>query len=1128
MRLLTLRFTNINSLAGTWEIDFTNPDFLRSPLFAIIGPTGSGKSTILDAVALALYATTPRISEGRKFEESDACPVMTKGERFTEARLRFESDGIVYASRWTRRIKRTGTMSGDDVELVRFAHPDDEEGEVLTTKISEWRAKVIEVTHMSFDIFTRSVLLAQGAFSNFLKADDDDRANLLEKITGTGIYSDISQKIFERHKTERHALDTLQSRLEGMTLLDDETRASIEADAAAIRAALPALEAESKALDETRRWRITLDRLSEEVEVKTAALARAIHDEEAHEPEARRADRARRAALPHERHNNLAMTRRALDTARQTQETNKTALLTVTSSLPSLAEKLTRYEEAQTKAEAALTAFEPDYRDMLAFDERLKNSAVETSRLQKISLEATQTLETTRRRYNSAKARSLSLKKEGEALEAKLTATQADEALSAPLALIKQAMAKLETLRRHWREAADLKRQSEARRQEATAALKQHKTNEEKHRTASALARQALQHAEQALNALSEGNAYTSTLRRMQTLTETLDAAATAVHWLTMRDSMAGASRRLDTLAARDARSLWWQTDGRPELDALLSEVDERLGRIEAEHPGLLLIMRTDAPTHLSELENERRALTTWTQTYAQAEADVRARRDEERRATQALDDAQILCRQAEAVLARCDTDSATAQARLQACEDASKTEKNLITQAKSQIPDCPTDVTDDELCHLLETRADARRQLVEARLAHQKISGEASERLAAEESALRHAQTQQKQSEEAFALRQTEHAEALGERRNRWGDTDPVQKKTELNAARRRAVLTADNARQALQKAEAERTRLTATVEAGEETIASLTRTETEQIDALNEALMTSGFSTAQDALAAFMTPADILAIDERTKRLGERRAALTGERQTAIERQQAEADKALSPESAETLTTLARNAAENVQAKRKQQIEAETRLAHDNQVRLSAADTRQAIERQKIVTAEWATLNDLIGSQNGKKFRTAAQKVTFRILLKLANEAMRTMTPRYRLLPGGSSGLSLNVIDHDMGSITRTSKNLSGGESFMVSLSLALGLSRMGGEHLRVDTLFLDEGFGTLDEQTLDKALYALETLQKSSGKLIGIISHVKSIRERIDAQIIVTGRPGSGRSVLSGPGVRKIDPS
>ena len=102
-----------------------------------------------------------------------------------------------------------------------------------------------------------------------------------------------------------------------------------------------------------------------------------------------------------------------------------------------------------------------------------------------------------------------------------------------------------------------------------------------------------------------------------------------------------------------------------------------------------------------------------------------------------------------------------------------------------------------------------------------------------------------------------------------------------------------------------------------------------------------------------------------------------------------------------------------------------------------------------------------------------------------------MKTMSPRYQLRTGGPSGLSLDVIDHEMGSQVRTSQNLSGGESFMVSLALALGLSRMGGRNLRVDTLFLDEGFGTLDEDTLNKALYALETLQKSSGKLIGIIT-------------------------------------
>lgn len=180
MRLLQLRFTNINSLAGTWEIDFTNADFRRSPLFAIIGPTGSGKSTILDAVSLALYATTPRMTDTHvKFEGPDACPVMTKGEGAASAAVRFEADGREYLSRWSRRTKRTGRLSEDEVELVAFASPEDRTGRVIASQKRLWESEIQRITRMSFPIFTRSVLLAQGAFSNFLKAADDESYNFV-------------------------------------------------------------------------------------------------------------------------------------------------------------------------------------------------------------------------------------------------------------------------------------------------------------------------------------------------------------------------------------------------------------------------------------------------------------------------------------------------------------------------------------------------------------------------------------------------------------------------------------------------------------------------------------------------------------------------------------------------------------------------------------------------------------------------------------------------------------------------------------------------------------------------------------------------------------------------------------
>jgi len=131
--------------------------------------------------------------------------------------------------------------------------------------------------------------------------------------------------------------------------------------------------------------------------------------------------------------------------------------------------------------------------------------------------------------------------------------------------------------------------------------------------------------------------------------------------------------------------------------------------------------------------------------------------------------------------------------------------------------------------------------------------------------------------------------------------------------------------------------------------------------------------------------------------------------------------------------------------------------------------------------------------------------------------------MTDRYLLTRDDASPLELNVVDNYQAGEIRTTKNLSGGESFIVSLALALGLSHMASQNVRVDSLFLDEGFGTLDEEALDTALETLAGLQHD-GKLIGVISHVSALKERISTQIQVTPKTG-GRSVLAGPGCGRL---
>ncbi|MBN2617207.1 MAG: hypothetical protein JXR64_02710, partial [Spirochaetales bacterium] len=176
--------------------------------------------------------------------------------------------------------------------------------------------------------------------------------------------------------------------------------------------------------------------------------------------------------------------------------------------------------------------------------------------------------------------------------------------------------------------------------------------------------------------------------------------------------------------------------------------------------------------------------------------------------------------------------------------------------------------------------------------------------------------------------------------------------------------------------------------------------------------------------------------------------------------------------------------------------------------------------IEKQEKELNAWKKLHVLIGSADGKKFRNFAQGLTFERMISYANFELEKMTKRYLLVQDYVNPLDINILDFFQSGVIRSTKNLSGGESFIVSLALALGLSKMSSNRVRVDSLFLDEGFGTLDDEALEVALEALSSLH-GEGKLIGVISHVAALKERISTQITVSKGAG-GRGFIKGPGV------
>jgi exonuclease SbcC len=190
--------------------------------------------------------------------------------------------------------------------------------------------------------------------------------------------------------------------------------------------------------------------------------------------------------------------------------------------------------------------------------------------------------------------------------------------------------------------------------------------------------------------------------------------------------------------------------------------------------------------------------------------------------------------------------------------------------------------------------------------------------------------------------------------------------------------------------------------------------------------------------------------------------------------------------------------------------------RLKVDQKNREKQQELQQQQDEFKQVAENWDLLNKLIGQADGSKFRKFAQGVTLDNLIHLANREMAHLDQRYQLQRNAEEELALQVIDCWQANSVRDVKTLSGGESFLVSLGLALALSNLVSHKTQIESLFLDEGFGTLDENTLSMALDALERLN-STGKLIGIISHVDALKERINHQIHVHKNSGAGYSVL-----------
>ncbi|MCP4720020.1 MAG: AAA family ATPase, partial [Desulfobacteraceae bacterium] len=274
MKILSLRFKNINSLKGEWKIDFTAPEFRDHGIFAITGPTGAGKTSILDGICLALYHQTPRLSVSSGSNE-----LMTRHTGNCLAEVWFSVQKKEYRAFWSQRRaynRPDGKLGNPQVELAHGT------GTIISSQSKDKLKQIKRITGLDFGRFTKSMLLAQGGFAAFLDAKANDRAELLEELTGTEIYGEISRQVYLRMTEEKKPLDLLCAKADVVELLDRETKQNLVHELEKIEGREKDFLKQDRNLREKQQWLAQKISWEKEAIEAGAGVEKAVAEREKH------------------------------------------------------------------------------------------------------------------------------------------------------------------------------------------------------------------------------------------------------------------------------------------------------------------------------------------------------------------------------------------------------------------------------------------------------------------------------------------------------------------------------------------------------------------------------------------------------------------------------------------------------------------------------------------------------------------------------------------------------------------------------------------------------------------------------------------------------------------------------
>lgn len=1077
MKILKVRFKNLNSLVGEWEIDLTHPAYTSDGIFAITGPTGAGKTTILDAICLALYGRTPRLNKVTKSGNE----IMSRqtGECFAEAT--FETQSGCYRCHWSQH--RARKKPDGDLQPPKHEIANADSGEIFESKLRGVAGQIESATGMDFDRFTRSMLLAQGGFAAFLQAAPDDRAPILEQITGTEIYSQISIRVHEIQREEREKLNLLQAETEGIEILEPEQEKETQKLLETKQKEEIGLATRSAETAKAIAWLTTIDDLKNEIVSLADETSKLQDDIEEFKPDREKLDRAVRAASLDGSYATLTATRKQQVDDRGALKTENEALPGLESSAREQAEELKTAEQKTVQAKDEVKAAAPTVQKVRSLDQKLSDQ-------KEAATEAEEVCKKDEAKIDADKqSRADEIEKRTKALE---TLEEVENYLKehAPAEWLIGGLAGIEEQLSGLILKQNEIQQKETDQEKAEKALEQATKSLDDCQKHSGICKQEL---EGATKQLQEGKDTLTLLLGERLLREYRTEKETLLREMAFLTKIAELEDHRDKLEDGKPCPLCGATD-HPYAEGNIPVPDEIEQKINALTE--LIDKAEDQEATIKKLEE------------AESLSRTNSTASEKQEATAAHDKTS-----AEKVFAEIQGDLKILHADF--------IKRRSVVSAKL-LPLGITDIPETDIASLIEalrgrlkawqgqvkTKADIEKQITDLNSEVKRLDA------VIETQSIALAEKQ-----EALAALKKEIVTRGDERRTLYGDKNPDDEELRLNNA---VTVTEDAEKQSREK----HNELQKKWDAAKTHVESLKKRIDQRKPELNKqeeefvaALATVGFSNEEQFLAANLPSERRSELSAAAKELDERQTDLKARKKDRKTRLATELAQNITDKSMDELEPLSKKYEDSLKELRDIIAGLKHKLSENTAAKERIKEKQMAIDAQKTECQRWGNLHDLIGSSDGKKFRNFAQGLTFEMMIGHANRQLQKMTDRYLLVRDVAQPLELNVVDNYQAGEIRSTKNLSGGESFIVSLALALGLSHMASKNVRVDSLFLDEGFGTLDEEALDTALETLSGLQQE-GKLIGVISHVLALKERISTQILVAPQTG-GRSMISGPG-------